>query len=38
MAENRIQVAELGVLPVAGVYATVERAGSIAVGDAVTSS
>jgi uncharacterized protein YcbX len=32
MAENRIDVAGFGVLPAAGVYATVARGGSIAVG------
>ena len=36
MAENRIDVPGFGVLPAAGVYATVERAGSIAVGTTVT--
>ena len=35
-AENRIEVAGFGVLPAAGVYATVERAGRIAVGTTVT--
>jgi uncharacterized protein len=38
MAENRIDVPGFGVLPAAGVYATVERAGSIAVGATVTVS
>lgn len=36
MAENRIDVPGFGVLPAAGVYATVERAASIAVGTTVT--
>lgn len=35
LAENRIDVPGFGVLPAAGVYATVERAGSIAVGTTV---
>lgn len=34
-AENRIEVPGFGVLPAAGVYATVERAGSVAVGATV---
>jgi uncharacterized protein YcbX len=36
MAENRVDVPGFGVLPTAGVYATVERAGRLAVGSAVT--
>jgi uncharacterized protein YcbX len=36
LTENRIEVPGFGVLPAAGVYATVERAGSIAVGTTVT--
>jgi uncharacterized protein YcbX len=36
MSENRIEVAGFGLLPVAGVYAAVERAGSVAVGATVT--
>lgn len=35
MAENRIEVAGFGVLPAAGVYATVERAGAVATGTGV---
>ena len=35
LAENRIEVPGFGVLPAAGVYATVERAGSVAVGATV---
>ena len=37
LAENRVDVPGFGVLPAAGVYATVERPGRIAVGAAVTS-
>jgi uncharacterized protein len=36
MAENRIDVPGFGVLPAAGVYATVERAGTVTAGTAVT--
>ena len=35
LAENRIDVPGFGVLPAAGVYATVEQAGSVAVGTTV---
>lgn len=36
MAENRIDVPGFGVLPAAGVYATIERAGTITVGTTAT--